>query len=105
MISGAWLDRLPPGLDPFCFLVCYLADVRLLAPAEVKSTETVGPVMIHIITQKGKGFLPAENASDKMHGVGPYDPLTGKQDKKKPVVSILCWAAGTPVRVGALLLS
>eukprot|EP00891_Asterochloris_glomerata_P000618 jgi/Astpho2/618/fgenesh1_pm.00013_%23_13_t len=53
---------------------------------EVKSTETVGPVMIHIITQKGKGYLPAESASDKMHGVGPYDPLTGKQDKKKPVV-------------------
>ena len=52
--------------------------------------------MIHIITQKGKGFLPAESASDKMHGVGPYDPLTGKQDKKKPKVSRLCWAVGDP---------
>ena len=82
------LHSIPPGLEPSCFLLCYLAETGVPAHAEVKSTETVGPVMIHIITQKGKGFLPAENASDKMHGVGPYDPLTGKQDKKKPVVSI-----------------
>jgi len=49
--------------------------------AEVKATETVGPVLIHIITEKGRGYVPAETASDKMHGVGKYDILTGKQIK------------------------
>lgn len=50
--------------------------------AEVKTTETVGPVLIHIITQKGKGYAPAETASDKMHGVGPYNPKDGKSISK-----------------------
>ena len=49
--------------------------------AEVKATETVGPVLIHIITEKGRGYTPAETASDKMHGVGKYDIVTGKQIK------------------------
>ena len=48
----------------------------------MKTTETVGPVLIHIITQKGKGYLPAETASDKMHGVGPYNPKDGKSISK-----------------------
>ncbi|KAL3157268.1 1-deoxy-D-xylulose-5-phosphate synthase, chloroplastic [Trebouxia sp. C0009 RCD-2024] len=57
---------------------------------EVKTTETVGPVLIHIITQKGKGYAPAESASDKMHGVGPYNPKDGKSISKpssKPKVA------------------
>ncbi len=52
----------------------------------------MGPVLIHIITQKGKGYLPAETASDKMHGVGPYNPKDGKSISKpstKPKV-LLC---------------
>lgn len=55
--------------------------------AEVKSTETVGPVLVHIVTEKGRGYLPAETASDKMHGVGKYDPITGEQQKSKGGVS------------------
>ena len=55
--------------------------------AEIKSTQTAGPVLLHIITEKGRGYLPAESASDKMHGVGQYDPVTGKQAKGKPKVS------------------
>lgn len=54
-----------------------------LPATEVKSTETAGPVLIHIITEKGRGYLPAESASDKMHGVTQFDPLTGKQSKPK----------------------
>ncbi|KAI3903728.1 hypothetical protein MKW92_030581 [Papaver armeniacum] len=42
-----------------------------------------GPVLIHIVTEKGKGFLPAETAVDKMHGVEKFDIITGKQFKKK----------------------
>ena len=48
-------------------------------PAEIKTTETVGPVLLHVVTEKGRGYLPAESASDKMHGVVPYDTVTGKQ--------------------------
>lgn len=40
-------------------------------------------MLIHIITEKGRGYLPAESASDKMHGVTQFDPLTGKQAKPK----------------------
>ena len=43
-------------------------------------------MLLHIITEKGRGYLPAESASDKMHGVGQYDPVTGKQAKGKPKV-------------------
>lgn len=54
-----------------------LIDVLL----EIKATETVGPVLLHVVTEKGRGYLPAESASDKMHGVVQYDTVTGKQVK------------------------
>ena len=50
---------------------------------EVKAASTVGPVLIHVITEKGRGYVPAETASDKMHGVVKYDIVTGKQKKAK----------------------
>ena len=40
-----------------------------------------GPVLIHVVTQKGKGYAPAEAADDKYHGVVKFDVITGKQDK------------------------
>jgi 1-deoxy-D-xylulose-5-phosphate synthase len=40
-----------------------------------------GPVLIHVVTQKGKGYAPAEAADDKYHGVVKFDVVTGKQDK------------------------
>jgi 1-deoxy-D-xylulose-5-phosphate synthase len=40
-----------------------------------------GPVLIHVVTKKGKGYAPAEASSDKFHGVGKFDVLTGKQKK------------------------
>jgi 1-deoxy-D-xylulose-5-phosphate synthase len=40
-----------------------------------------GPVLIHAITQKGKGYAPAEKASDRGHGVSTFDVVTGKQKK------------------------
>lgn len=50
---------------------------------EVKAADTVGPVVIHIVTEKGRGYLPAETASDKMHGIVSFDRVTGKQKKGK----------------------
>lgn len=43
-----------------------------------------GPVLIHAVTQKGKGYAPAENASDKYHGVSRFNVVTGEQAKSKP---------------------
>lgn len=50
---------------------------------KVKSMPAPGPVLIHIVTEKGKGYPPAEGAADKMHGVVQFDPATGKQSKPK----------------------
>ncbi|XP_004509707.1 1-deoxy-D-xylulose-5-phosphate synthase 2, chloroplastic-like [Cicer arietinum] len=51
---------------------------------KVKSMPAPGPVLIHVVTEKGKGYPPAEAASDKMHGVVKFDPKTGHQFKPKP---------------------
>ena len=40
-----------------------------------------GPILIHAVTVKGKGYGPAENAADKYHGVVKFDVVSGKQDK------------------------
>ena len=39
------------------------------------------PVLVHVVTQKGKGYAPAENAEDKHHAVARFDVVTGKQSK------------------------
>ena len=43
-----------------------------------------GPILVHAVTQKGKGYAPAENSADKYHGVSKFSVVTGKQDKKAP---------------------
>lgn len=40
-----------------------------------------GPVLVHVVTQKGKGYGPAEASADKYHGVVRFDPVTGQQAK------------------------
>src|SRR3981189_2291090 len=42
-----------------------------------------GPILVHIVTQKGKGYAPAEASDDKYHGVVKFDVATGKQIKAK----------------------
>jgi len=49
----------------------------------VRDDDTPGPVLIHVVTQKGKGYLPAEKAKDKFHGVNKFDVVTGEQVKSK----------------------
>jgi len=44
---------------------------------------TNGPILIHVVTQKGKGYAPAEAAEDKYHGVVKFDVVTGKQHTTK----------------------
>jgi len=42
-----------------------------------------GPILVHVVTQKGKGYAPAENSADKYHGVTKFNVLTGEQKKSK----------------------
>ena len=45
----------------------------------VKNLQQIrGPQLLHIVTQKGKGYAPAEEDACKFHGVGPFDPATGQ---------------------------
>jgi len=43
-----------------------------------------GPILVHVVTQKGKGYAPAEAAADKYHGVNKFDVITGAQAKATP---------------------
>ena len=60
-------------------------DLTALLPIlrNVRDAQT-GPILVHVITEKGKGYAPAEGASDKLHAVAKFDVVTGKQAKAKP---------------------
>ncbi|MGQ4274844.1 1-deoxy-D-xylulose-5-phosphate synthase [Terrihabitans sp. B22-R8] len=63
-IDGHDLDHLLPVLE------------------NVRDTQD-GPVLVHVVTQKGKGYAPAEASDDKYHGVVQFDVRTGTQNKAK----------------------
>ncbi|MDB5428972.1 MAG: 1-deoxy-D-xylulose-5-phosphate synthase, partial [Caulobacter sp.] len=57
-------------------------DMDALVPVLKNAREiTDRPVLVHVVTQKGKGYAPAENAADKYHGVVKFDVVTGEQAK------------------------
>ncbi len=56
---------------------------QLLATLRAARARATGPVLIHAVTVKGKGFAPAESAADKYHGVAKFDVETGVQAKSK----------------------
>jgi 1-deoxy-D-xylulose-5-phosphate synthase len=47
----------------------------------IKNSKHEGPILIHVITKKGKGYRPAEDSGDKYHGVSKFNVLTGEQRK------------------------
>jgi 1-deoxy-D-xylulose-5-phosphate synthase len=55
----------------------------LLATLRAARARATGPVLIHAITKKGKGYAPAETSADKYHGVAKFDVVTGTQAKAK----------------------
>ena len=50
----------------------------------IRDSGQPGPVLLHVVTQKGKGYGPAEASDDKYHGVAKFDVITGAQAKPKP---------------------
>ena len=60
-------------------------DLDVLVPVLENIRDSIdGPVLIHAVTQKGKGYAPAEAASDKYHGVSKFNVITGEQKKATP---------------------
>ncbi len=56
---------------------------QLLSVLRTVKDRATGPMLIHVITKKGKGYAPAEASADKYHGVSKFDVVSGKQHKAK----------------------
>ncbi|NNL36048.1 MAG: 1-deoxy-D-xylulose-5-phosphate synthase [Silicimonas sp.] len=54
---------------------------QLLPVLRTVKARATGPILVHVITKKGKGYAPAETARDKGHGVSKFDVVTGEQKK------------------------
>lgn len=59
-------------------------DLDVLIPVLENVKRMQRPVLVHVVTQKGKGYAPAEDAADKYHGVSRFNVVTGEQQKSKP---------------------
>jgi 1-deoxy-D-xylulose-5-phosphate synthase len=56
---------------------------QLLPLLRAVRARATGPMLIHVVTRKGKGYAPAESAADKGHATGKFDVITGRQAKAK----------------------
>jgi deoxyxylulose-5-phosphate synthase len=56
---------------------------HLLAVLKNVRDSKQGPILVHVVTKKGKGYAPAEAAADKLHGVNAFDLVSGAQVKPK----------------------
>ncbi|MDD6678563.1 MAG: 1-deoxy-D-xylulose-5-phosphate synthase [Firmicutes bacterium] len=89
--SKDWLKRMLIPTTIFENMgLCYLGPVdghdlpRLISVLET-AKEMRCPVLLHVMTRKGKGYKPAEDNPAKFHGIGKFDPETGQTDgSKKP---------------------
>ncbi len=61
-------------------------DLDHLLPVlrNLRDTDHGGPILLHVVTQKGKGYAPAEASADKYHGVQKFNVVTGEQAKAPP---------------------
>ncbi|MCF8009725.1 MAG: 1-deoxy-D-xylulose-5-phosphate synthase [Clostridiales bacterium] len=62
-------------------------DIKSMISVMEQARSVKGPVLIHVITRKGKGYQPAEENADKFHGTGPFEIDNGKPLKDKSVPS------------------
>ena len=84
-------------------------NIPLLCRAFREAKKMEGPVLLHVMTKKGKGYAPAEEQPDKFHGVGPFEVRTGEvnEPKKKDTYTdvfgkVLCDAASDNKRITAI---
>lgn len=82
-----------PGMLFEAFKFSYIGPIDghnledLLETLETVRDTSQGPMLIHVLTQKGKGYEPAEKNPDIYHGIGPFDILSGKPHSAKGPVS------------------
>jgi len=78
MVPGIWFEELG-----FTYIGPVNGhDLEQLTVVLNNARKMKGPVLVHVITQKGRGYQPALNDPDLFHGIGPFDISTGKQPKK-----------------------
>ena len=84
-------------------------NIPMLLRALTEAKKVKGPVLLHVMTQKGKGYEPAESAPDIFHGIGPFDIESGKAAVKKNADTytdvfgkVLCAEAAKNPRIAAV---
>lgn len=83
-------------------------DIGLIKTVLERAKKSQGPVLVHVITRKGKGYIHAENNPDKFHGIGPFNIETGVAPKSGGVTytevfgKTLCEIAASDNRVLAI---
>lgn len=84
-------------------------NIPMLLRALTEAKKVEGPVLLHVMTQKGKGYEPAESAPDKFHGIGPFDIKSGEVTAKKKADTytdvfgkVLCAEAAKSPRIAAV---
>lgn len=87
MVKSSTKQLLVPGMFFEEFGITYLGpidghDIPLMTETLRSAYEVEGPVLIHAVTKKGKGYAPAERNPELFHGIGPFSPATGEPIKK-----------------------
>ena len=59
-------------------------NIPTMVRAFKEARKIEGPVLLHVITKKGKGYGPAEEKPEKFHGIGPFRVETGEPENPKP---------------------
>ncbi len=84
-------------------------DVEGLRSTLEEAKKLDGPVLVHVVTSKGKGYAPAEARPEEFHGPGPFDPVTGQFHPKSGPPSwnevfgrAMCHFAGVDKRIVAI---
>lgn len=81
LVSGIWFEELG-----FTYLGPIDGhDHRLVEQMLENAKQKRGPVLVHVVTQKGRGYEPAERNPDVFHGVGPFEIATGQVRKKSSI--------------------
>lgn len=85
-IEGSFKYLLTPGMIFEELGFKYIGPVdgynfEVLERALVRAKDRQGPVLVHVLTQKGRGYKPAQEQSNKFHGIGPFEIETGNTKK------------------------
>ncbi len=98
VIPGMWFEEMG---------VTYIGpidghNIELMKETILSAKEIDGPILIHVVTKKGCGYLPAERYPERFHGVSPFELETGKAKKKKEKADYTDVFANRLVKLGEI---